>query len=193
MKQTTCMFVAALMLALTGCGSIDHIRTTDGKCLTCWNNPVTGEPINHDGSPSPQKKAGSVATTEDSKPHKGYSMVEHSFVLKAPLNVDIAYLRIKNEFNYYTEQMVRQEYGSMAETKLAMSNFTYDAHPNLYYRLKSTIKHKKDSFVAETYIEKATNESATIKVTYWVRSELSIDGPNYKQSLVDRYKKTLSL
>lgn len=38
----------AATITLTGCVNGQHLSTTDGHCLTCINNPLTGKPLNYD-------------------------------------------------------------------------------------------------------------------------------------------------
>ncbi len=42
---------AAVTLA-AGCATQDHLYS-QGRCLTCINNPVTGEPVNYDPGQQP--------------------------------------------------------------------------------------------------------------------------------------------
>jgi len=47
------LIILSLLVTLFGCAvNGKHIYAADGKCLSCWNNPLSGKPINHDGTSS---------------------------------------------------------------------------------------------------------------------------------------------
>lgn len=127
MKLSALFGSLALVLIVSGCASNQHVYSSDGKCLTCWNNPITGKPINHDGKANQEQTAQesqvtqttttetTVVNTTTAKP------TEHKIAFTVPVNVDVAFLKIKKEFNYYTEQEIRQEWGAWPKPKCRLS------------------------------------------------------------------------
>lgn len=90
-----------LAATLTGCSTTEHVMV-GGKCVTCINNPLTGEPLNHDGSiPGSTYKPSDQATAQsDSSGSAGSSSGRKTFTesttsFSVPVNVDVAFIRIK--------------------------------------------------------------------------------------------------
>ncbi|WP_435632632.1 hypothetical protein [Carnimonas bestiolae] len=88
-------------LAVTGCADYQY-KTSDGECLTCVNNPFTGEALNYDPSKT-SRKTGNSAT-----PQTG------SVTVKSSLDVDTAYARVKNEMGFTTPEEEGAKTGGMA-------------------------------------------------------------------------------
>lgn len=193
MKNTALIFFSALLLTLTGCGTLDHIKTTDGKCLSCWNNPVTGEPINHDGSTNKAQKPEVAAGDTTSHQVKQIKYIEYKLEFSVPVNVDLAFLKIKKEFNYYTEQEIRQDWGSLASTKLQTNSFAYDAVPSISYHMKGHRQHDGQQLNIDSMIKKETGSTSKLSVTYWLKNPVRVDAKTFGRSLKKRYFKALNL
>ena len=180
-----------LIFALSSCAS-EPIYSSDGTCLTCWNNPLTGAPINHDGDAQKRQinRAG-VAANQNSRPRQ-YSPKAHEVVFSAPVNVDVAYLNIKKEFHYFSEQEIRQEWGSMAGAKMQTFAFAYDATPSVYYRMRADRKHQGVQVIIDHTIEKQSTTHSKITITYWL-NDTSINPQTFGDSLQRRVQKTLNL
>ena len=55
-KKLALVFTASI---LAGCANTEHLYSNDGQCITCFNNPFTNEPINHDN-----RNVGEVSKTD---------------------------------------------------------------------------------------------------------------------------------
>jgi hypothetical protein len=198
MKKNAALLALALVgVLLAGCSSNQHVYSANGKCVTCWNNPVTGKPINHDGEAnkevSPEiaaeekaEQSPNVKYQNSELPFKEYKV---SFV--APVEVDLAFLKLKKEFNYYTEQEIRQEWGSLANTKIQTFEYAYDATPSVYYHMRSDRQHAGVQVVIDTYIEKQSNRESKITLTYWLNNP-TVNPSSFGASLKARAQKALS-
>ncbi|WP_444928323.1 hypothetical protein ACJJI4_23720 (plasmid) [Microbulbifer sp. TRSA002] len=198
MKLSAFIVSLALIAIVSGCASNQHVYSSDGKCLTCWNNPVTGNPINHDGSAN-QKKATqesqvakttttdtTVVNTSANKP------TEHKIVFTVPVNVDLAFLKIKKEFNYQTEQEIRQEWGSLADTKMQTFAYAYGATPSLYYHMRAHRNHDGVMAVIDSLIEKQSDKESAITITYWL-TDKSVNATQFGESLKKRTRRALNI
>lgn len=198
MKLSALFGSLALVLIVSGCASNQHVYSSDGKCLTCWNNPITGKPINHDGEANQEQTAQqsqvtqttttetTVVNTTTAKP------TEHKIAFTVPVNVDVAFLKIKKEFNYYTEQEIRQEWGSMAEAKMQTFAYAYDATPSVYYHMRADRNHDGIQAIIDSQIEKQSDKESKITITYWLRDK-SVNASQFGESLKNRTRKALNI
>lgn len=198
MKLSALFGSLALVLIVSGCASNQHVYSSDGKCLTCWNNPITGKPINHDGNANQEQTAQesqvtqttttetTVVNTTTAKP------TEHKIAFTVPVNVDVAFLKIKKEFNYYTEQEIRQEWGSMAEAKMQTFAYAYDATPSVYYHMRADRNHDGIQAIIDSQIEKQSDKESKITITYWLRDK-SVNASQFGESLKNRTRKALNI
>jgi hypothetical protein len=188
MKLSTLFATLALVIIVSGCASNQHVYSADGKCLTCWNNPVTGNPINHDG----QANQGIAAQESQAVESTTNSPTEHKLALTVPVNVDMAFLKIKKEFNYYTDQEIQQEWGSMAKVKMQTFAYAYDATPSVYYHMRAACNHDGIRAIIDSQIEKQSDKESNITITYWL-SNKSVNANQFGESLKTRIKKVLNI
>lgn len=195
MKLSVLFGSLTLVLIVSGCASNQHVYSSDGKCLTCWNNPITGKPINHDGNAKQKQTAqeSQTTTTETTvvntitdKPS------DHKISFTVPVNVDVAFLRIKKEFNYYSEQEIRQEWGSMAEAKMQTFAYAYDSTPSVYYHMRASRNHDGIQAIIDSQIEKQSDKESKITITYWLRDN-SVNVDQFGESLKNRTRKALNM
>lgn len=202
MKIKSIVLVITLMgVMVTGCSSNQHVYSENGKCVTCWNNPVTGKPINHDGKNNEEMKTVAkndsinVPSDEQRKDVKYQNseipFKEYKVSFSAPIEVDIAFLKLKKEFNYYTEQEIRQEWGSLANTKIQTFEYAYDATPSVFYHMRSDRQHAGVQVVIDTYVEKQSNRESKVTLTYWLNNP-SVNPTTFGNSLKARAQKALT-
>lgn len=188
----------ALAVALTGCvttqeGNFSHVYTKDGKCLTCINNPITGEPLNHDGpgiaplgseehkAEVAAKKAGFDKAVDE---QGGASTIVQKLIFTVPKPVDVAYLRIKREFNYYDLNQVKTEHGDMAWRVLRDPNFAYEAMPSTFYKMRDFLPHNSyimaDGSVLHNIDGLSTSDKQRVSASHKMR--LTVDTELMKES-----------
>jgi hypothetical protein len=191
MIKTVIVFIGLMM---AGCANNQHVYSSDGKCISCWNNPITGKPLNHDGKTEQasvsESKVDNTQTQKTSDPHSELPFTEYKVGFVAPINVDLAFLTLKKEFNYYTEQEIRQKWGSLANTKIQTFEYAYDATPAVYYHMRSDRQHNGTQVVIDSLIEKQSSTSSKVTLTYWLNNP-AIDASSFGESLKARAKKAL--
>lgn len=178
-----------LVALLGGCSTGQHMYTSDGKCITCWNNPISGEAINHEGQQSAEDQSTTSHKVETAKKNQPK---EHSITFSVPVNVDVAYLKIKKELNYYTDREIRQEWGSMADAKMQTFAYAYDATPSVHYHMRADRQHNGVQAIIDSKIEKSSERMSTITITYWLRDN-NEDAEQFSSSLKNRISKALNL
>jgi hypothetical protein len=188
-----------LAATLTGCSTTEHVMV-GGKCVTCINNPLTGEPLNHDGSiPGSTYKPSDKATAQsDSSGSAGSSSGRKTFTesttsFSVPVNVDVAFIRIKKEYEYQSEQEIRQEWGSLAETKMKTFAWAYDSEPSVYYRMRAHRQHGDALYVIDHNITKQNADASEITITVWVNDQSPISPADVAKSLAGRTKTALKI
>lgn len=195
MKTKHTLVVLLLTIGTVGCATNDHTYVND-KCITCWNNPLTGEPINHDGKSDTAQTSiatpGNQTSTSADKKKVDDNPKKHSISFTAPINVDIAFIKLKKEFNYYSEQEIRQEWGNMATAKMQTFAYAYNATPSVYYQMRANRKHHGIFVIIDTQIEKQTDTKSKITISYWIKKN-SVNPSSYGESLKKRAQHALSI
>jgi hypothetical protein len=158
-------------LAASGCATNDHIYNADGACLTCFNNPFTGEAINHDGtnnkhmevakSPSTQKET--QTQTNASNPQ---SFERHIVKLHPDTNVDVVFIALKEEFKFASPEEVRREMGSYADFKLKSVDYQWEMVPHVTYTMGSAREVMGESAAIKLKMDKRTDTSSTVTISY---------------------------
>ena len=139
----------------------------DGHCVTCLNNPVTGEALNYDQPVKPRQSArqsasnGSTSRVASEKP---YLEGGGSFTVRT--DVDTVYTRIKREFGFLT----RKEWG---RTYLYLDNgFVWEALPGVNYSMRLTVPHTFRGVKREHYIEFNIDKSGSgtdVSYRFWAQ------------------------
>lgn len=179
------------VVGLTGCmtGKGGHTYV-DGHCITCLNNPITGEALNYDRSNPDYERAQGLKPYENSSARKPeYSESNISFSVTKP--VDIVFLRLKKEFGFYTlDERARHFGGPKTDAKkwLAVTNeFRYEALPGVSYHMREYTGHTYRGVNQRQTIDVqlATNGPGTdVAFTYWAplpKAELAAFGNSIKQ------------
>lgn len=205
MKPSIRLPIAATIAALlSGCvtaeGNFNHIRTDDGKCLTCINNPITGKPWNHDGpgvAPlgTPEAKEQIAAERARQKAvvaQQPPQYDEHKRIFVVPSNVDIAYIRVKKEFNYYDLEQVKAEHGRAAWQVMQDPRFKYEALPSVFYKMRDYREHNGTGLTIDTEILKKTDATSEVTLRYWLPEGTSDHNKNhYGEGLQERIIKAV--
>ncbi|MFT6916616.1 MAG: hypothetical protein ACJAWL_002957 [Motiliproteus sp.] len=177
MRTTIAIAIAA---ALTGCatqdGKFNHLMTSNGKCLTCINNPITGKPLNHDGpgvAPlgSPEAKEQMKQNQDQVKSIAADQPAQydiHKRVFMVAKNVDVAYIRVKHEFNFYSLEEVQAEHGRSAWEIIQSPTWKYDALLSVFYKMRGYRQHNGTELTIDTEIEKRTDSTSQITLRYWL-------------------------
>jgi len=195
MKTKNILSTIIITLAVTACATEGGHTYVGGKCISCWNNPLTKEPINHDGKDdlklAEPETLGNQTSTSEQKDKDTYPR-KYIVSFDAPVDVNVAYIKLKQEFSYQSEQEIRQEWGSMAGAKMQTFAYAYDATPNVYYRMRANRKHRGIFVIIDSQVEKKNTNSSKITITYWLNKN-SVNPTPYGESLTKRAKHALSI
>ena len=207
------IFLSFLLIALTGCAG-NHLMTSDGECLTCFNNPLTGEGVNHEGSYEPKEKNNAntqTSTLESGKkcvrteydspfhcdPRIKMKRTHGQFEMEVPVDVDLAYARIKRQFKYKTKDEVKTESGMAYEYILKTKSYKYAAAPGSYYTMKRDFADYKYNgellfTVIEVYIERLTDKTSVLSYQY-TYADQSLPKSSYEKELKTKINKALKI
>jgi len=192
MKKKHFLLTIIIALVETSCASDGH-SYIGGKCVTCWNNPLTNEPVNHDGKENLRITESETLTNQsisnsENKINSYPSKFRFSFTV--PINVDVAFIKLKKEFNYYSEQEIRQEWGGMASAKMQTFAYAYSATPSVHYKMRANRQHQGVFAIIDSEIEMQENSKSKITISYWVNKK-SVNYALYSESLKKRAQNAL--
>jgi hypothetical protein len=186
----------ALVVALSGCATTDHIYNAEGQCLTCFNNPLTGEPMNHDGSNNKhmevakeQPAAQRVESEAPAQASQSYNMHEVRF--NSGINVDVAFIALKEEFQFRSAEEVKKEMGTFADFKLRSSDYEWKIIPQVSYVMGSEREILGSNMNLLVTVNKRTDSSSVVIAQYWPRDK-SINTETVGGHLLARIQKALA-
>ncbi|MAM55836.1 MAG: hypothetical protein CMN25_00670 [Salinicola sp.] len=179
-------------LALSGCAAKDHYYS-NGVCVTCINNPITGEPLNYDPNETPQQVAtnaqGESVDVNALGPQRGSVDVESS------LDVDTAYARIKPAFGFRAEGDFEQG-NTMSKWQMGDAAWRHTVTPGSFYDLgdygTQTLGGTQYSILQRVQIQKNGSGS---RIHYsWAPADdrLPYDGNAMESALTQRLNATLN-
>ncbi|MDR0770555.1 MAG: hypothetical protein LBE75_05090 [Burkholderiales bacterium] len=189
MKLWKSLLLAVSLFGLAGCA---HHIEYGGKCLTCINDPITGDPVNYDpekigNKPVPSNDVSKTVRDTSTKTETG------TVVLSSPVNVDSAFAAIKPEFGFQSPEEIRRQYGTTSEWIFLSAEYGYDVNPGAYYMMRRTLNHVSDGVtyrdvVIECHIQKEGSGSK-ITMTWW--KDGILNGKAFTDSLLRRTEKVL--
>ena len=107
MKKVSAVIVLGSSLFLTACVPGNHMYSASGACLTCVNNPATGEPLNYDPDETPMFKAATVSQVRTSGSNVGAGQYFNGeFTMNSSRDVDSVYAMMRSSFGFRTEQQM---------------------------------------------------------------------------------------
>ncbi|WP_103684548.1 hypothetical protein [Zhongshania marina] len=108
---------------ITGCASGQHIVTSDGTCLTCVNNIITGKPMNYEAEEHPSS---SVGASQSNSSHdafrdqavllvnRGFPYEKHPSGVKSPTDGSFnggLYIGYSSRKTFETNLALKQAFG----------------------------------------------------------------------------------
>lgn len=180
-----------VLTSLAGCAGQDHYYS-NGVCVTCFNNPITGEPLNYDPSKTPQQVAANAeGKTVDVKSLGGQ---RGSIDIESTVDVDTAYARIKPAMGFRSPGDF--EVGNtMSEWQMGDSAWKHDVTPGAYYNLgdygRQTVGGTQYSILQRVQIQK---DGAGSRIHYsWAPADTRIlyDGDAMEAALTQRLEAAL--
>jgi len=166
MKALLIFPVFALALVVTGCTTPSQMYSADGKCITCFYNPITKKPINNN-VPHPEKQKPSFTDAQEEGEARAPAHKKRQLKFNVPVNVDVAFLNIKREFEFLSESEVRKEWGSHAELKISADEYQWYAVPSVTYKMGSARKIHGKTMNLVTIVDKISDQESRVTVNYW--------------------------
>ena len=159
------------LMLLTGCmtGKDGHTYI-DGHCVTCLNNPVTGEAYNYTKKSPDYAQAKDYRRVQDehltageldNTPH-----LEGQTSLSAHIDIDTAYTRIKREFGFLTRKEWEQNY------LYDDGGILYEALPGVSYHMRFNVPHRYKGVTRTHYIETTLHKNGRktdLTFKFWVQ------------------------
>ncbi len=122
-----------MAVAATGCTTTDHLYS-QGRCLTCINNPITGEAINYDPEQQVDQQVAGAAEQGQQAQVVAAGGARGQFGIESPLDVDTAYARLRGEFGFRSDADFNPN-SNNDQWEMMDSAWHFDATPGAFYRL----------------------------------------------------------
>lgn len=186
MKLTQFPLMLALVSAVTAISGCTGQHVAYGEqCMTCIDNPITGEPMNYDPTEYSTAVAGrnTTSTAARSVPH---TLEREQIVLRFPSDVDTTGQRLKKTFGYMTREEAVAEMGNAGKTMFAGPGYAYQATPGAFYYMK-TQAYSGDLSTQVT----REGSGATVKITYEQKRSGGKDFQSVMREVRDRAEKAL--
>ncbi|WP_416139100.1 hypothetical protein ACM26W_01420 [Halomonas sp. HK25] len=182
--------LGAVATVAAGCTTQDHLYS-QGHCLTCINNPVTGQPVNYDPEQQPAIEEEAVQASRDQGPAAGNR--QGRFGMASPLDVDTAYARVRAEFGFRSEAGFNPN--SNSDQWAMMDNaWHFDATPGAFYQMsdyaRQTINGAEHSLVLKAQIQR-NGSGSRINVEYLPATNARYDGDAMGEALEQRFRTAL--
>lgn len=129
-----CTALLALAIGTSGCTG-NHV-TYGNECMTCINNPITGEPVNYD----PTEHSTAISSTQG--PASGTRSVPHTLAreqiqISFAKDVDTTAMRLKDAFGFLTQEEAVAQMGNAGKMMFAGRGYAYQATPGASYYMKT--------------------------------------------------------
>ena len=164
------LFVTAMMAGCAITKGKDGHTYVDGNCITCINNPITGEGINYSEKTPDYQQAVEVRRIRNGhltkKELDNTPYLEGSTSFSKSIDIDTAYTLIKREFNFITQYEWENTYLYQDE------GFVYEALPGVSYHMRSSVPHRFKGVQRDHYIEAILNKNGRntdITFKFWVK------------------------
>ena len=182
----------ASFAALTGCAAQDHYYS-NGVCVTCFNNPVTGEPLNYDPKQTPQQIA-SNAQGESVDVQK-LGAQSGSVDIDSHVDVDTAYARIKPALGFRSLNDFESLDSLTSKVQMGDAAWKHVQTPGAYYDLgdygRQSVGSTQYSILQRVQIQK---NGAGSRIHYsWEPAgpQIHYDGKSMESALTKRLKSAL--
>ena len=191
------MFTVVLGAVLSGCAATDHMYV-DGVCVTCLNNPLTGEPINYDPNETPQMTAQARDRVERREgvmsPERQALLASQSgtFEFTSPFDVDLVYARLRTEFRMRSPASFDGGFNdSLAKRDVA---YHHETTPGTFYNISDYSRHTMNGVeyrIVFRAILMRDGAGTRVKIQYSPSGYNDYDGAEFKRSLQSRVERLL--
>lgn len=177
-----------ITLAIAGCSTSEHIYV-EGRCITCVNNPFTGEPINHDPA---EQEIRQVVGQDGSTETVAVSDGKGEFLIESPVDVDTAYARIRSAFTFRSPADFTD--GTTDQMQKLNVAYHHEANPGSFYRLSdyegAVIEGREHRVVLKAQIER-NREGSRVRVSFSSVGPVGYESDAMQQALKQRFETAL--
>ena len=183
------------VLTIVGCVSNGEQVYVEGKCVTCWNNPITGKSVNYDKKANDNRNQNNneqkiySASQSNESPGNKYCHKRIKYKKDIPLEIDIAYIRYKRTFGFMTKNEQIRARGLDPATASPLytimdNGFRHVVVPGVRYHMQESVDLDTGYYIGwlSLELEKAGREKTRVYVSY---CESGIDGfePKYSKTI----------
>lgn len=180
---------SVVALALAGCSTSEHLYV-DGRCITCINNPLTGEAINHDPEVT---GAGAGDVTDTGPQHTAVNNGVGEFQIESRVDVDTAYARIRSNFSFRSPDDFNDNYRS---DKLAQMDaaWHHETTPGAFYKMSDyedvVVGGSEHDIILKTRIER-NGDGSRLAVKFFPLGPAHYDTDAVQAALQQRFETAL--
>ena len=196
MNNFTKFLIGTVTVLLIGCTTTDHIYSANGQCITCFNNPLTGESLNYEASEATNSNSyqtKTIETEENKEPTSNkYCHNRIKYNQDIPLGVDVAYIRYKRSFGFMTKNEKIRARGLDPATANPLytimdSGFRHVVVPSVRYQMVDSVdlEGQQNAGWLSVELENAGKDKARIFVGY---CEGGIDGFDQKFTSIIKHR-----
>lgn len=193
MRWTHLVGAGLVVVAISGCATTDHVYS-GSHCLTCINNPITGEPINYDPNENPGLEEQAVASGQPVQkvPEGVTGNGRGSFRIESEVDVDTAYARLRSGFRFRAPS----DFLDSLSDRMAQRDVAYhhDANPGSFYRLsdyeRQMIDGREHLIILKTQLERSGSGSR-INVEFVPSGALTYNVDEMQVALQQRFDTVL--
>ena len=137
------MLGTLLSLAALSSGCADNQLVYGEHCVTCLNNPLSGEPLNYDPKKHPNSVLTVGAANQSQGSGSGLAMLgtpnalgQDQCQLTYRGDVDTAAALIKDAFSFMTQEEAIAENGQGGKWQFSSGDWSYSGTPGAFYTMK---------------------------------------------------------
>ena len=159
-----------LMLSLLGgCETSGHLYSDKYGCLTCINDPITGEPMNHEG-----EEAVTISTRSTSPTWSDtYTTVD-----TVDWDVDVLFARFNRLWDFQSTEDLRKARGeSRADLAMRDKSYAWETLPGVTYTVGQSVEETAQDvrLVYRLHLEKTAQNTTRMELAY--RTYGTLDDP----------------
>lgn len=183
---------AGLVVAtLAGCTTTDHVYS-QGRCLTCINNPITGEPVNYDPDAIQILEERDMAVGEAQQVSSVTSNGRGSFRIESGVDIDTAYARLRSGFRFRAPADFSDSMSDGFQQRDGA--YHHEANPGSFYRVsdyeRQVINGVEHSIVLRAQIER-DGSGSRINVEFSPSGTLTYNADEMQDALEQRFDAVL--
>ncbi|WP_249978007.1 hypothetical protein [Vreelandella olivaria] len=181
-----------VVATLAGCTTTDHVYS-QGRCLTCINNPITGEPVNYNPDEIPIFDEQDITVGEAQQVTTSVTGDGRgSFRIASGVDIDTAYARLRSGFRFRAPVDFSDSMSDGFQQRDGA--YHHEANPGSFYRLsdyeRQVINGVEHSIVLRAQIER-DGSGSRINVEFSPSGTLTYNADEMQDALEQRFDAVL--